>query len=91
MAQLLKLEFKTSSFPFLLQRHLRHSPQLFARLDPRRTQEADSTVSLQPEGTSSSSALYQTETGKADIPVALLRLPKHAQEQVHLYCHSKYI
>lgn len=67
------------------QGHFPHRPQLPPRPHPWWSSEADRRVRLSPEGTSPCAALHQTPPGQPDVSVTLLRLPKHAQEQVGMH------
>lgn len=71
-----------------VQGHLRNSPQLPAGLHTRWTPEAVCAVRLPPERASSFAALHRTPPGPPDVPVALLPLPKHQQEQVGMRYHQ---
>lgn len=64
------------------QGHFQHSPQLAARVHPRRPGEADRTVRPPAEDASSHAALHQTPAGQPDLPSTLLRLQGNYQEQV---------
>lgn len=81
--------FKSNVFVFVVQGHLPHQPQLPAGLHPGWPQEADCRVRLQSDRTSSSAALHQTPPGQPDVPVTLLCLTKHTQEQVGMNYSQK--